>query len=41
MCPETFNLRVITETILYMHHVVAARYRRVVQDILSNTYHDR
>jgi hypothetical protein len=41
MCPETFNLRVAAERILYMHDGAPGHFSRAVRDVLSNTCHDR
>jgi hypothetical protein len=41
MCPETLNLWVTAESILYMHDGASAHFSRAVRQVLNNTYHDR
>jgi hypothetical protein len=40
MRPETFNLRVIAERVLYIRDGAPARLSRAVRDVLSNTNND-
>jgi hypothetical protein len=39
-CPETFNVRVVSERVLYMRDGASAHFSRAVRDVHSDAYRD-